>query len=115
MLSIMVADIRNRRRPRCQLLLVGGFDKFLQIRHQLVELPDRVVPLFGVKFHKGLIVVTAEFFQRLSFELDQVAAIPKQQMISQLTDRVPPAGGCQLACSAVSPSTPTVIGTNQTA
>ena len=79
------------RSPGLQLLLISGFDKLFQFGHHLVELLDRVVPLLAVKVVEGFLVVAAEFLLRLALELGQLAPVPEQQMIGQLSDGVVPA------------------------
>jgi hypothetical protein len=92
MIGIVGADISDGGRPLCQLLVVGGFDKFLEVGHHLVELGDGVFPLLVVEFHEGLVVVAGVFIRRPSLELDEGVAIPEQQMIGQLAGGVAPGG-----------------------
>ena len=91
MIGIMGANVADGGGHRRQLLLVGCFDQLLEIGHDLVELLHRVSPLFVVEFGKSFVVVPAEFFRSLSFEPDEVLTIPEEQVIGELTGRMPSA------------------------
>ena len=111
-IRIVRPDVRDFRSPSLQLLVISGFEKVFQFGHPLVELLDRVVPLLGIKVVKGFVIVAAELLFGFSLELGQFLFVPEQQMIGQLSEWFP-LPSFQLAWSAVSPSTATLIGTNQ--
>jgi len=90
-IRIVRADVSDFRSPDLQLLVINGFDKPFQFGHHLVELLDRIVPLFAVEVGEGFVVVAAEFLLRLALELGQLPPVPEQQMIGQLSDGVVPA------------------------
>ena len=53
-----------------------------------VELLDGVVPRLGIEFVEGFVVVSAEFRDRLPGEFRQLAAVPEQEVVSELADGV---------------------------
>lgn len=90
-IGIVRRDVGDGGGHQRQLLVVGGFDQFLEIGHHLIELLHRVRPLFVVELGESLVVVPAELRGRLSFEPEQVLAIPEEQVIGELAGRMPSA------------------------
>ena len=63
-------------------------DCLFDIGHDLIELMDRVVPLFRVEFVEGFRVIALEVWARVALECGERSRIPEDQVIGELTDGV---------------------------
>ena len=81
MVSVVRSDMRNRRRPLLQLLIVSARDGLLPGVQDLVDLVSRLRPLLGVKVVKVSLLSPRYFGRGLSLEASQWVGVPEQPVI----------------------------------
>src|SRR6185437_9170655 len=87
-IGAMRADMRDQRRALGKVRVTGVLDRGFPVGQFLVQLLHQIVPLCGIEFVEGLVVVAIEFFRLLALELLQRARIPIPDVIRKLAHQV---------------------------
>src|SRR5579863_7575136 len=88
MVCVMRADMPDDLIPLFQFCFISSFNGIFPGGHHAVGLHDCFGPGFFCDSRKSFIIISGEFWHRLTQKLRKIFLIPENDMVSKLSDRM---------------------------